>query len=71
MSHMMCHNDFIGSQMFDSSCVCFRVCIWDCIASHDMIGCIVMWKSIQLCLAGIHAHMGLMFTHDSSNHGFT
>ena len=68
MSHVTCCADFVGSQTFHSSHIHSRVHIRACIASHDMIGCGVMWNSIQLHSSGIHVHMGLMF---SLSHGFT
>ena len=71
MSHMMRCDCFVGSQTFDSSHVQFRVHVWVHIVSRDTIECGMTWKSIQLHLYGIHVHMGLTFTCDSLNHGFT
>ena len=71
MSHMTCHNHFIGSQTFDSSHSHFRVCIENCrvhILSLDMIGHGVTWQRILLHSHGIHIHMGLM---NILSHGFT
>ena len=71
MGVKICHNVFIGSQTFDGSHICFRVCAGVWIVSHDMTGCGMMWNSIQLCSSRIHVCLGLMFTCDSLNHGFT
>ena len=71
MSHVTCHNCFIGSQTFDSSHIHSRVHVWVCIASHDTTGCGMTWNSIQLHSSGIHVHMGRKLTCDSLNHGFT
>ena len=46
MSHVMCHEDFIGSQMFDGSYIHCKVHIRVHIVSHDMIECGMMWNSI-------------------------
>ena len=66
MSHVMCHNCFVGSQTFHSSHIHYGVCVRVHIVSHDTIECGVMWNSIQLHLHGIHIHMGLLL-----NCGFT
>ena len=64
MSQMMCHDDFIGSRMFDSSHIHNRVHIRVHVVGYDMTGCGMMWNSIRLCSSGIHIHTGLMFTCD-------
>ena len=71
MSHMTCCDHFIGWRMFHGSHICFKVHTRVHIVSHDAIECGMMWKSIRLCLHGIHVCMGLTFTHDSLNCGFT
>ena len=52
MSHVTCHDHFVGSQTFDGSCIHSRVHIRVHfrvhIASHDMTRCGMMWKSILL-----------------------
>ena len=45
MSHMMCYDHFVGSWMFDGSCIHFRVRIRVQIVSHDMIECGMTWNS--------------------------
>ena len=67
ITDVMCHDCFVHSWTSHSSHIHFRVCIVSC----DMIEHGVTWKRILLHLHGIHIHMGLMFTHDSLNHGFT
>ena len=55
MSHVMCHDHFVGSRMIDGSHIHFRVCIENCrvcISSLDMIGhwkfnCITNRKQVQ------------------------
>ena len=71
MSHMMCHNHLIGSQMFDGSHVHFRIHVRVHIVSCDTIECGRTWNSIQLGFPGIHVHTGLTFTHDSLSHCLT
>ena len=61
LSHVMCHDCLIGSQMFDGSCVHSRGHVRVHVVSCDTIECGVMWNSIQLYSYGIHVHTGLMF----------
>ena len=68
MSHVMCHDSFIGSQTFHGSHVHFRVCVRVCIVSFDMIECGMTWKRILLCLHDIYIHTGFTF---ELSHGFT
>ena len=71
MSDVMCQDSFIGHGMSHGSCIHFRVCVTVCVATCDMIEYGVTWKRILLHSHGIHVCMGLRFTWDSLNHGFT
>ena len=68
MSDMMCHDGFVGSQMFHSSHVHFRVRVRVCVVSCDTIEHGMTWKRILLHSHGIHVHTGFMC---ALSHGFT
>ena len=63
MSHMTCHDHFVGLWIFHSSHIHFRVHIRVCIVSCDTIKHGMTWNSIQLCL-----HTGLTLVWDSHSH---